>query len=250
MGKIISRRQLLQLGLSGAALAILNRCAPGTVTGTPDPTREGGTPKVLSNENRPGFYIRYYKPFDAEDRGEWRLDVEGLVENPLSLTYEDIQALPAVSQKSRMKCVEGWSAAAKWTGFTMETLLDEVGARPEATWVHFHCADDYYESLSVEELLEDRVLFVYGMNDELLADEYGAPLRLIVPRLYGYKGAKAITRLVFADEELKGFWPTVGPYTTHGRIAAGSDYALDLDDRRDHPAGEVIYEDGLESTGS
>jgi hypothetical protein len=70
-----------------------------------------------------------------------------------------------------------------------------------------------------------------------------------VPFKYGYKSPKAIVRLVFAEEELRGYWPMVGPYTTTGEIQPGSDYPLDLGERRQISGGEVIYPDGIESKG-
>ena len=87
------------------------------------------------------------------------------------------------------------------------------------------------------------------MNDQTLPDVYGAPLRLMVPFKYGYKSPKAIVRLVFAEEELPGYWPTGGPYTTTGEIQRGSDYPLDLGERRQITGGEVMYPDGIESQG-
>ncbi len=215
-----------------------------TPTLTPTPSRP-----ILRNENRNGFFIRYYKPFEAVDPARWTLSVEGLVKNPQELTLQDIQSLPLVSQVSRLKCVECWSAAAKWEGFHLTSLLQLVEPQPEAKWLHFYCADDYYESLSLEELLMERVLFVYRMNDEPLPDAYGAPLRLIIPPKYGYKGPKVITHLAFAERELIGYWPTVGPYSAEGDIKPGQDYPLDLEETRQIDGGEVRYPDGIESQG-
>jgi sulfoxide reductase catalytic subunit YedY len=223
--------------------------SPG-VTPTPAPTpTPSATPALLRNENRPGFFIRYYKPFEPVDPARWTLSVEGLVKKPQELTLPDVQSLSPVSQVSRMKCVECWSAAAKWEGFHLSSLMEVVDPMPEAKWLHFHCADGYYESLSLEELLMERVLFVHRMNDQTLPDVYGAPLRLMVPFKYGYKSPKAIMRLVFAQEELPGYWPTVGPYTKEGNIQPGSDYPLDLEETRQITGGEVIYPDGIESKG-
>jgi DMSO/TMAO reductase YedYZ molybdopterin-dependent catalytic subunit len=102
--------------------------------------------------------------------------------------------------------------------------------------------------MSIEALLRERVLFVHHMNGELLPDLYGAPLRLMVPFLYGYKSAKAIVTMEFAEKELIGFWPTTGPYTEHGRILAGRDYPLDLKEGREiQGGGEIFYPDGIES---
>jgi len=216
-------------------------------TPTPSPT-PSPTPYLLRNENRPGFYIRYYKAFAPVDPDQWTLDVTGNVRSSQRLSFADLLALPRVSQTSRMVCVEGWSVAAKWEGFTPQTLVDRVRPHPDVTWVHFHCADGYYESLAFDELLMDRIIFAYGMNDALLLPEYGAPLRVIVPPKYAYKGAKAITRIIFSDQELPGYWPTVAGYSTEGMIWPGPNYALDLgSQRRILSRGEVFFEDGIES---
>jgi sulfoxide reductase catalytic subunit YedY len=277
----MSRRRFTRLVLGGIALSVLSGCAPeetvqapptSTSKSMPSPTKEtpsptpsvtkvappvvtptptptsSPTPVLLRNENRPGFFIRYYKPFKPVDPDRWTLSVEGLVKSPQALALPDVQSLPLVSQVSRMKCVECWSAAAKWEGFHLRSLMEIVDPLPEAKWLHFYCADDYYESLNLEELLMERVLFVHRMNDQTLPDVYGAPLRLMVPFKYGYKSPKAIVRLVFAEEELRGYWPTVGPYTTTGEIQPGSDYPLDFEERRQiSGGGEVIYPDGIES---
>ena len=257
----VSRRQFIRLALGGLAISALSGCAPeealrGLATpsppGTPLPgvtpvPTPGPSREILRNQNITGFYVRYYKPFEAVDPARWTLSVEGLVKKPQKLTLPDVQSLPLVAQVSRMKCVECWSAAAKWEGFRLPSLLQLVEAQPEARWVHFYCADDYFESLKIEELLEERVLFVHRMDDGPLHDLYGAPLRLIVPYKYGYKGPKAITRLVFATEELPGFWPTAGPYTTDGEIEPGTDRPLDLGGSRRISGGEIKYPDGRES---
>lgn len=270
----MSRRRFTRFVLGGITLSVLNGCAPEetaqgaaptlssvgtpksvssvtrvaspTITPTPTPTPSPTRP-LLRNENRPGFYIRYYKPFEAVDPARWTLSVEGLVKKPQELTLADVQSLPLVSQVSRMKCVECWSAAAKWEGFHLRSLMEVVEPLSEAEWLHFYCADDYYESLSLEELLMERVLFVHRMNDQTLSDEYGAPLRLMVPYKYGYKSPKAIVRLVFAEEILPGYWPTVGPYSPDGDIQPGRDYPLDLEETHQISGGEVFYPDGTES---
>jgi DMSO/TMAO reductase YedYZ molybdopterin-dependent catalytic subunit len=203
----------------------------------------------MRNDNVPGFYVRYYRPLEPVDRGRWSLAVEGLVRNPQQLPLMGVMTLPRVRQVSRMKCVECWSAAAEWEGFHLSSLLELVEPAADARWVHMHCADGYYESMSIEALLRERILFVHHMNGNILPDIYGAPLRLMVPHLYGYKSAKALVRLEFAADELPGYWPTVGPYTTHGRIRATRDNPLDLPggSRSIEGGGEIFYSDGIES---
>ena len=253
----ISRRQFTRLAAGGTLLSLLNACGlsqdlPPVATvpaaTTPLATSTTRTRPILRNDNVPGFFVRYYKPFEAVDPERWTLAVEGLVQNPQSLSLSDLLALPRVAQTSRMKCVECWSAAAEWEGFHLSSLLALVNPHPDAKWVHFQCADGYYESLSIEELLQERVIWVHHMNGEILPDIYGAPLRLMVPFLYGYKSAKALVRLEFAKEELPGYWPAVGGYTKDGTIQRGRDHPLDLEGNRDIlGGGEIFYPDGIES---
>jgi sulfoxide reductase catalytic subunit YedY len=254
----MSRREFARLALGGLALAMLKGCTfrqtSSPVTQPPETGGLGVTPSPLSavrpilrNDNQPGFYVRYYKPFEAVDPAQWTLSVEGLVSKPVKLSLLDVQSLPLVSQVSRMKCVECWSAAAKWEGFHLRSLLDLTEPSASTKWVHFHCADGYYESLALGALLDERVVFVHRMNDQILPDIYGAPLRLIIPPLYGYKNSKAIVRLVFAEEELRGYWPTVGAYSQEGVIQPGRDHPLDIGETRQIKGGEVIYADGIES---
>jgi sulfoxide reductase catalytic subunit YedY len=253
----MSRRRFARLALGGMALAILRGCAPapsgpapsiGTQPPTVIPSPTHAARPILRNENRPGFFVRYFQSFEAVDPNRWTLSVEGMVKEPIRLSLPDIQSLPTVSQVSRMKCVECWSAAAKWEGFHLRSLLELAQPSPEAKWLHFECADGYYESLSLSHLLDERVLFAHRMNDQMLPDIYGAPLRLIVPPLYGYKGPKTIVRLVLAEKELVGYWPSVGPYTSEGKILAGQDHPLDLEGTRQIQGGEIIYADGIESS--
>jgi sulfoxide reductase catalytic subunit YedY len=253
--KGLNRRQFVRWTLGGLALSTLEACSTATPLPTPSPlpaSTQAHTPlpslPLLQNDNVPGFYVRYFRPFEAVNPETWSLSVEGLVRAPQTLSLTNVLALPRRAQTSRMKCVECWSAAARWEGFHLSSLIEMVDPLPTAKWVHFRCADGYYESLSIRALLEDRVLFVHHMNDALLPDLYGAPLRLIVPDRYGYKGAKVIVSLEFAEEELVGYWSAVGPYSQEGYIQRGRDHPLDL------PGGsypiegrEIFYPDGIES---
>jgi sulfoxide reductase catalytic subunit YedY len=90
--------------------------------------------------------------------------------------------------------------------------------------VRLQCGDGYWEVLPIADLLRERVLFAYRMEGEFLADEYGSPLRLIVPWKYGYKGAKCITAISLVDSMGPGYWSTVGPYSTIGDIEEGYDH--------------------------
>lgn len=199
------------------------------------------TPELLRSRNDPHYNVRYYQPFAPVERDAWRLKVSGLIAARVNLSLNDLLAWPHVERVSRLKCVECWSFKAKWAGFHYSTLAEHVKPKPEATHVRFDCADDYWEIVSIEELADPGVLFALRMNDELLLDEYGAPLRMRFPAKYGYKSAKAITSITFTDRSGAGYWPTIGPYTGHGDIQPGVDFPQDIPGQRmEIGAGEII----------
>lgn len=262
----ITRRRFLALSLTGAAGGLAAACvpaapqpAPAVITAppgeaaapaaSPPPSQPAATAtplgsappgSILSNENVPGFYVRYYKPFPAPDPAAWQLTIEGLVEAPAVLTLEQIEReLEYVEQNTRMKCVECWSSRAIWGGFTYASLAALVKPKAEATHVRFACADNYWEVLPVSELQREGALFVTHMNGIPVPAKYGSPLRMIIPWLYAYKGAKAVTKLTFQAEQEPGYWSTVGPYSVEGKIQAGSDYPLDIGETRPIEGGEI-----------
>lgn len=221
---------------------------PTTVIPVPTPTPVTLTPSLLRNQNLGQVNIRYSKKIEPVDVESWRLSITGMVDKVKELTLDDLKALPADSQNSRMKCVEGWSFAAKWIGFRPHALLNLVQPQAEAQWARFYCADDYFETLEMQTLLHDRVLFAYAMNDAPLPPMHGAPLRLIVPFMYGYKGPKVIQKIVFAATEVPEDWMPVEKYGLDGTILPGKDHALDLGITRVfNRKGEIVYEQGLES---
>ena len=197
------------------------------------------TPALLGNRNDDHYNVRYVKPFAPVDHTAWRLEIGGMVEAAGRFSLADLLAWPQIEQVSRMACVEGWSFRAKWGGFQYGALVEQVKPRPEATHLRFDCADGYWEVARLEEMANPRVIFVLKMNDELLLDEYGAPLRMMFPAKYGYKSAKAVTSIAFTDEKGRGFWSTVGPYTVDGEIEPGVDYPQDLQGRREISGGEI-----------
>ena len=189
---------------------------PETVPTFPPLTND--TPVLLQNRNDRHYNVRYVNPFPPVDHDAWRLEVKGLVETPGSFSLADLLAWPQIEHISRMQCVEGWSFQAQWGGFDYDTLSERVRPRPQATYVRFDCADAYWEIVSIEELAAPRVTFVLRMNDEILLDEYGAPLRMVFPSKYGYKSAKAVTSITFSDQGGPGYWSSIGGYSADGEI--------------------------------
>ena len=140
---------------------------------------------------------------------DWRLKVHGIVEHELSLSLEELRALPARTQITRHDCAEGWSCIGKWTGVPLGEILSRAGVRPEARFVVFHCADTlddgessvdpestrYYESIDLIDAAHPQTILAYDMNDKQLTVPHGAPLRLRLERQLGYKMAKYIMRV-------------------------------------------------------
>ena len=139
----------------------------------------------------------------------WRLQVGGLVTNPMSFSLADLRALNARTQITRHDCVEGWSAIGSWSGPPLSAVLERVGLRPEARFIVFHCADEvlryiegqdtYSESIDLIDAFHPQTILAYEMNGAPLTLGHGAPLRLRVERQLGYKMAKFISRIEAVD---------------------------------------------------
>lgn len=144
------------------------------------------------------------------DREDYRLQVDGLVENPRNITYEEIIGLPQTSKVVDLNCVEGWSFTAKWTGVKVAEILEETGAMENATTVIFYSADGYSTSLDKDYLLENDIILAYKLNDVTLPPERGFPLQLVAEDKYGYKWAKWIVRIELSDSPYRGYWEERG----------------------------------------
>jgi DMSO/TMAO reductase YedYZ molybdopterin-dependent catalytic subunit len=160
---------------------------------------------------------------------DWRLRIDGLVGRPLSLTLEQLRAVPAQTQITRHDCVEGWSAIGEWHGPRLALLLDAVQLRPQAKFLVFHCMDrfadtPYYESIDLVDGYHPQTILAWGMNGKPLPVGHGAPVRLRVERQLGYKQAKYIERIE-AVESLDhiaggggGYWEDVADYEWYAGI--------------------------------
>lgn len=141
----------------------------------------------------------------------WSLTVDGEVEKPLLLKWNDVLSLPTVVIVSDFHCVEGWSVLDnKWEGVAFKTIVERVVPKEGAKHVLFTCKDGYTTSLQLTELLDDDVLLAYKLNDKPLQAENGAPLRLIVPKKYAYKSAMWLRRINFTSKRELGYWESRG----------------------------------------
>jgi hypothetical protein len=145
----------------------------------------------------------------------WRLRVDGLVENPFEIDFAELIALPRQDQVTDFHCVEGWSVYdVPWNGVHLSRMVERARPLGSATYVSFHTiGGKYNESLPLAVALEPRTMLSYGIGGFTLPLRHGFPLRLVIPRLLGYKNAKYVERIEFTDEPLYGYWVNVGyPY--------------------------------------
>jgi DMSO/TMAO reductase YedYZ molybdopterin-dependent catalytic subunit len=141
----------------------------------------------------------------------YMLTVDGEVENPVKLSWNDFIALPKTISVSDFHCVEGWSVLdCKWEGVTIIDIEKLVKPRDVARAVTFECADNYTTSLFCEELTGEDVLLAYKLNGKALDEGVGFPVRLVVPSKYAYKSALWVVGLRFTRGKELGFWERRG----------------------------------------
>jgi DMSO/TMAO reductase YedYZ molybdopterin-dependent catalytic subunit len=145
------------------------------------------------------------------DAQSWVLEVAGLFDHPRPLTLADLMAYPAVTQAITLSCISNpvggdLISTGNWTGARLRDVLKDLGLRPEAKELAIQAADGFYESVTLEDLMDPRTLLVYGMNGETLPVEHGFPLRIYRPNRYGMKQPKWITRIEAIDHEGTGYW--------------------------------------------
>lgn len=151
-----------------------------------------------------------YLALQEKNFAEYQLEVNGLVERPMRFTLDALKAMPSRTQITRHDCVEGWSCIAKWQGVPLKQILDQVGVKPEARYVMFHCFDAiekglsgeilYYESIDLVDARHPQTILAYAVNDKPLPIENGAPLRVRVERQLGYKMAKYIRSIELVSD--------------------------------------------------
>ena len=146
------------------------------------------------------------------DPATWRLNVGGLVEQELVLSHRELLALPRVTQVSDFHCVTGWTVKdVHWTGVRITDIFAKVKPTPEANGLQFVSAEKpYLDYLTMEQALLHDVMLAYAMNGEPLAREHGAPLRLVIPEMYGYKNVKWLSQINLVPEAQPGYWEYLG----------------------------------------
>jgi DMSO/TMAO reductase YedYZ molybdopterin-dependent catalytic subunit len=151
------------------------------------------------------------------DFKEYRLQVYGLVENPVELSLQDLRAMDAKTQITLHHCIQGWSGIAAWSGVPLNELIKRVRPKPEARAVVFYSFGEgaeggqFYDSLSMRTAIHPQTLLAYDMNFEPLNRLHGAPLRLRVENQLGFKMVKWIRAIEFV-EDVKSIYGGEGGY--------------------------------------
>jgi DMSO/TMAO reductase YedYZ molybdopterin-dependent catalytic subunit len=230
LGRLAHRRAFLaMLGLTGLTLAgrlaSLPRAPRGSdeelaayyasqtvepYTGTP--LDDKGIWRYRFTGFLPDLRINSVEGEQTHDPATYRLAIGGLVERPLTLTVADLWGLPAEEQISDFYCVDGWAVqGVAWRGVRARTLLDRVGALPTATHLGLRSLGGVYsESLPLEVALRDDVLLATDLRGERLPARHGAPLRLVVPPMYGYKSIKWVAAIDLLPRLHLGYWERRG----------------------------------------
>jgi DMSO/TMAO reductase YedYZ molybdopterin-dependent catalytic subunit len=159
------------------------------------------------------------------DPAAWRLRVDGLVEQPLELTYAQVLALPRTRQVSDFHCVTGWSVDnVRWAGVRLDDLLAAARPLPQAQALTFVSAEKpYADSLTLEQARRPDVLLAYAMDGRPLTREHGSPARIVIPEMYGYKGVKWVSRITLTAQPETGYWEQRG-YDVNAYVGHSNGY--------------------------
>jgi methionine sulfoxide reductase catalytic subunit len=157
----------------------------------------------------------------------WSVEIEGLVKRPARYALEDLLKLSPLEERIyRLRCVEGWSMVIPWVGYSLAQLIRKVEPLGSAKYVEFVTQADprtmpfvgsrvlewpYVEGLRLDEAMHPLTLLTFGMYGEVLPNQNGAPVRLVVPWKYGFKSGKSLVRIRFTDKQPATAWNKAAP---------------------------------------
>ncbi|MEE9202084.1 MAG: molybdopterin-dependent oxidoreductase, partial [Dehalococcoidia bacterium] len=174
----------------------------------------GGLPPEVTPTS--DFYTVSKNFFDPDvNEARWELEVSGLVEQPFTLSYQELLALDGTQQYLTLACISNEVGGhlmgnALWRGIRLSDLLGRAGVRPGAIKVVLTGEDGYSDSFPLDKALESGTLLAYHMNDEPLTTPHGFPLRALVPGIYGMKNGKWLKRMEVVDYDFQGYWQERG----------------------------------------
>ena len=156
------------------------------------------------------------------DTESYQLKITGLVENPITYTYEEVIGNHELYKKVvTLNCVEGWSVTILWEGVLVKDLIEEAKASTEAKVVIFHAYDGYTTSLPLDYIVNQDIIMAHKMNGVVLPPERGAPFQLVAESKWGYKWIKWITEIELSDDvDYRGYWESRG-FSNEGDLDEG-----------------------------
>ena len=159
-----------------------------------------------------GWRIYTIRGVPKIDPARFRLRIDGLVEQPLSLSLDDLRELPRAEQVSDHHCVTGWSVKnVQWAGIRFDDLLAQARPLPEARWLQFFSEEvPYVDTLSLQQASVPDAMLALDMDGQPLTAPHGFPTRVVMPRMYGYKGVKWVSRVHVRRDFVRGYWETHG----------------------------------------
>ena len=179
----------------------------------PRPPSDGLATEVTPNSL---FYVVSKNEVDPTvDAAAWKLEIAGLVDNPITLTYDDLQDALPVEEYVTLECIGNVVGGdlignARWKGVRLSAILEEAGLRPDVVDIAFEAADGFTNAVSRGRAMSGDVLVVYQMNGQPLPPEHGFPARVVVPGFYGYKSVKWLTKVEPVDHDFMGYWEARG----------------------------------------
>jgi DMSO/TMAO reductase YedYZ molybdopterin-dependent catalytic subunit len=161
---------------------------------------------------RPFPFNAYYDQDEAPaiDGEKYRLEIGGLVDNKKKWGLAELNALPEVSQITRLVCVEGWSAIGSWQGVRLSDFLKLIGADTSAKYVWFQCAEGYSNTIDMPSALHPQTQLTLKFDNKTLPTAYGFPIKIRIPTKLGFKNPKYVTAMWVQNNDAGGYWENQG----------------------------------------
>jgi DMSO/TMAO reductase YedYZ molybdopterin-dependent catalytic subunit len=220
-GTPIGRRVVLGMVGLGAVGILVGKRVQSVISDALAPI-QAADPTGLTQLVPAGGGFRFYTitdSFPSKSVADYRLEVTGLVRNPMTLTVDDLRAMPPTSLVRDFQCVTGWRVPdVHWTGVSLGYLLDAAGVQPSGRALRFHSFDGAdTESLTLAQARRPDVIVAYEMLGGPVTRDHGGPVRLYVAPMYGYKSLKWLDGIEVTDHVIPGYWEQNG-YDVDGWI--------------------------------
>ena len=174
----------------------------------PDRVRPDAPPGQFVTDK---FPVLTFGPTPRVDLDAWQFKVFGLVDEEITLDWQQFNDLPQVTLDAEFHCVTQWSKLQNtWQGILFTDVMKLVTPKPEAKFVMAHCYGGYTTNVSLDVMIDDDVMFAHSHDGAPLTPQHGGPMRLVVPKRYGWKSAKWVNGIEFMAEDEPGFWEMRG----------------------------------------